>query len=71
MSTFVSAISPVESSCYAEFMSTFVYLLETAVFSKINNLTSKHVYFRLLLSTFHVRRGGVSFEINGLSATDA
>jgi hypothetical protein len=71
MTTFVSAISPVESGCYVEFMSTFVYLLETAVFSKIKHLTSKHVYFRLLLSTFHIGRGGVSFGINGLTATDA
>jgi hypothetical protein len=57
MSTFVSAISPFISMPYSDFMSTFVYLLETAIFSKINHLTSKHVYFRLLLSTFHVRRG--------------
>jgi hypothetical protein len=52
-------------------MSTFVYLLETALFSKINHLTSKNVYLRLLLSTFHVWCGGVLFGINGLSATDA
>jgi hypothetical protein len=71
MSTFVSAISPVESRHYSEFMSTFVYRLEKAVFSKIKHLTSKHVYFRLLLSTFHVGLGVVSFEINGLTATDA
>lgn len=54
---------------YAEFMSTIVYRLEKAVFSKIKHLTSKHVYFRLLLSTFHVRRKVVSFYINGLDAT--
>jgi hypothetical protein len=71
MSTFVSAISPVESRRYGKFMSTFVYRLEKAVFSKIKHLTSKHVYFRLLLSTFHVGLGVVSFEINGLTATDA
>ena len=52
-------------------MSTFVYRLEEAVFSKIKHLTSKHVYFGLLLSTFHVGRGVVLFEINGLTATDA
>ncbi len=53
MSTFVSAISLVESRRYGKFMSTFVYRLEKEVFSKIKHLTSKHVYFRLLLSTFH------------------
>jgi hypothetical protein len=34
MSTFVSAISPVESRHYGEFMSTFVYLPENAVPAK-------------------------------------
>ena len=53
MYTFVSAISLVESRRYGEFMSTFVYRLAKEVFSKIKHLTSKHVYFRLLLSTFH------------------
>jgi hypothetical protein len=71
MSTFVPAISPVESRRYGKFMSTFVYRLEKVVFSKIKHLTSKNVYFRLLLSTFHVGLGVVSFEINGLTATDA
>jgi hypothetical protein len=34
MSTFVSAISSVESRFYAEFMSTFVYLFEKAGLGK-------------------------------------
>jgi hypothetical protein len=34
MSTFVSAISSIESRCYAEFMSTFVYPFEKAGLGK-------------------------------------
>jgi hypothetical protein len=71
MYTFASAISPFESRRYTEFMSTLVYRIEKAVFSQIKYLTSKNVYFRLLLPTFHIRRRGVSFGINELTATDA
>ena len=71
MSTFVSGKKLAESRRYAEFMSTFVYLPEKSVFSKIKYLTSKNVYFCILLTTFHVWHGGVLFEINGLTATDA
>ena len=71
MSTFVSGKKLLFLKRYAEFMSTFVYLLEKPISRKINELTSKNVYFCILLTTFHVGRGGVSCEINGLSATDA
>ena len=36
-------------------MSTLVYRIEKVVFSQIRYLTSKNVYFRLLLSTFHIQ----------------
>jgi hypothetical protein len=71
MSTFVSGKKTIDSSCYGEFMSTFVYLVEKALFNEINELTSKNVYFYILLTTFHIGSRGVSFGINGLSATDA
>ena len=71
MSTFVSGKNVGGSKRYAEFMSTFVYLPQKAVSSKIKGLTSKNVYFCILLHTVHVWRGGVLFEINGLSATEA
>ena len=71
MSTFVSVKNTVDSRCYEEFMSTFVYLLRKGISRKIKELTSKNVYFCILLTTFHVGRGRVSVEIKGLSATDA
>jgi len=71
MSTFVPGISSIKSERYAEFMSTFVYRFQKDVFSRIRHLTSKHVYFCMLLHTFHIGRGAVFFYINGLTATDA
>jgi hypothetical protein len=67
MSTFVSAISPVESRRYAEFMPTFVYRVEKSRLAKSKSWPKTC----LLLSTFHVWAGRVLFGINGLSATDA
>ena len=61
MTTFVSVKNIAKSTHYEEFTSTFVYLLQKAVFSKIKHLTKKNVYFRILLTTFHVRRGVVLF----------
>ena len=71
MSTFVSGKNLVDSTRYAEFMSTFVYLVREGLSRKIKDLASKNVYFYIPLTTFHVGRGVVSCRINELIATDA
>ena len=58
MSTFVSGKKRVGSRRYAEFMSTFVYLVRIGLSRKIKELASKNVYFYILLTTFHVGREG-------------
>ena len=64
MTTFASGKKIVGSRCYAKFMYTFVYWIEHAISWKINELTSKNVYFYILLTTLHV--GGTGYCLKSM-----